>query len=110
MSWDGKLSMNEGSRKAPRCNIASATTLKTDMNSSLWCSKLLCHKYTTRRDSYAVPRRQQMKEDLYLMKKVNNVKVLAFTGVLVAMSIILTRVVAIPIGRSEERRVGKDVG
>ena len=48
-----------------------------------------------------------MKEDLYLMKKVNNVKVLAFTGVLVAMSIILTRVVAIPIGTSIRLTVGQ---
>ena len=41
------------------------------------------------------------------MKKVNNVKVLAFTGVLVAMSIILTRVVAIPIGTSIRLTVGQ---
>ena len=48
-----------------------------------------------------------MKEDLYLMKKVNNVKVLAFTGVLVALSIILTRLVAIPIGTSMRLTVGQ---
>ena len=40
------------------------------------------------------------------MKKFNKVKVLAFTGVLVAMSIILTRVVAIPIGTSIRLSVG----
>lgn len=102
--------MNEGSLKAPRCNTASATTLKADKNSPLWCSKLLYHKFISQDSSYAVFRETTDKqEDFILMKKYNiaNIKVLVFAGVLTAMSIILTRVIAIPIGTSIRLSVGQ---
>lgn len=35
VSWDGKLPLDEGNREIfPRCNVASATALKIDSESS----------------------------------------------------------------------------